>query len=134
VLQGLEFCYAYIDDILIASISEEEHLKHLRILFKRLRKYDFIINLAKCVFEQPEVKFLGYLVSGTEIHPLPEKIDAYPRPDTVKKLRQFLGMLNFYRRIFTQSCKNTSTVERPPSRQYKRKVASKLDINDYRSI
>lgn len=51
VLQELEFCYAYIDDILIASISEEEHLKHLRILFKRLRKYDFIINLAKCVFE-----------------------------------------------------------------------------------
>jgi len=50
VLQGLEFCYAYIDDILIASISEEEHLRHLTILFERLRKYGVVINPAKCVF------------------------------------------------------------------------------------
>lgn len=90
VLQKLEFCYAYIDDILIASTSEEEHLKHLRILFERLRKYGVVINPAKCVFGQPEVKFLGYLVSGAGTRPLPEKVDAiraYPRPNTVKKSR-----------------------------------------------
>ena len=36
VLRGLDFCYAYIDDILIASSSQEEHLNHLRTLFQRL--------------------------------------------------------------------------------------------------
>jgi len=39
VLRNLDFCYAYIDDILVASKSEEEHLQHLRILFKRLQEW-----------------------------------------------------------------------------------------------
>jgi cytoskeleton-associated protein 5 len=62
VLRGLTFCYAYIDAILIASSSQEEHLTHLRTLFQRLEKYGVVVNPGKCVFGQPEVKFLGYLV------------------------------------------------------------------------
>lgn len=34
VLRGLDFCFSYIDDILVASTSEEEHIKHLRIIFE----------------------------------------------------------------------------------------------------
>jgi len=102
VLRGLDFCYAYIDDILIASSSQEEHLNHLRTLFQRLEKYWVVINPGKCVFGQLEVKFLGYLVSGTGMRPLPEKaktIQDFKRPQTVKGLWQFLGMINFYRRF-----------------------------------
>lgn len=106
VLQGLEFCYAYIDDILIASRSLEEHHKHLEVLFKRLKEYGVVINPVKCVFGEPEVKFLGYLVSGSGTQPLPEKVDVirtFPQPTTVKKLRQYLGMLNFYRRFLPRA-------------------------------
>jgi len=102
ILRGLDFCYAYIDDILIASSSQEEHLNHLRTLFQRLEKYGVVINPGKCVFGQPEVKFLGYLVSGAGTSPLPGKVEAirdFKRPQTVKGLRQFLGMVNFYRRF-----------------------------------
>jgi hypothetical protein len=72
----LDFCYAYIYDILIASSSLEEHFNHLRTLFERLEKYGVVINPSKCVFGQPEVKFLGYLVSGAGTHPLPGKVEA----------------------------------------------------------
>jgi hypothetical protein len=102
VLHGLDFCYAYIDDILVASSTEEEHQQHLRILFERLSQYGVVLNSSKCVFGAREVKFLGYLVSSTGISPLPNKVAAireFSRPTTVKQLRQYLGMLNFYRRF-----------------------------------
>ncbi|XP_025835993.1 uncharacterized protein LOC112906301 [Agrilus planipennis] len=73
VLQGLELCCAYIDDILVVSASLEEHLDHLRTLFERLQKYGVVINPSMCVFGEPVVKFLGYRDSGTGTHPLPEK-------------------------------------------------------------
>jgi hypothetical protein len=44
VLRGFNFCYVYIDDILIASSSHEEHLNHLRTLFQRLEKYGVVVN------------------------------------------------------------------------------------------
>ncbi|KMQ86423.1 gag-pol polyprotein [Lasius niger] len=102
VLHGMHFCYAYIDDILVASTTQEEHEAHLRQLFERLDAYGIKINPAKCVFGNNEVKFLGYLVSAEGTKPLTEKVEAiqnFPKPATVKQLRQFLGTLNFYRRF-----------------------------------
>jgi len=100
ILEGLEFCYIYIDDTFIASSSSEEHYKHLQILLRRLEEYDVIINPAKCVFDQEEVKFLDYLVSGTGIRPLSDRVQAflkYQKPQIAKDLRRYLSMLNFYR-------------------------------------
>lgn len=102
VLRDLDFCYCYIDDILIASRSEKEHFEHLETVFNRLRLYGVVVNPSKCVFGQSTIKFLGYLVSADGTCPLPEKVEAirtYPIPATAKQLRQFLGMLNFYRRF-----------------------------------
>lgn len=106
VLRGLDFCYTYIDDILVASSSLEEHMQHLRILFQRLEQYGVVINSNKCVFGQSKVKFLGYLVSSSGTQPLPEKVEVlrtFPKPQTVKQLRQFLGMVNFYRRFMPKA-------------------------------
>jgi hypothetical protein len=64
VLFGIDFCYSYIDDILVASVSEEEHIKHLQIIFERLREYSLVVNPKKWVFGQSEVKFLGYITSS----------------------------------------------------------------------
>ena len=100
VLRGLEFCYAYLDDILVASESAEQHQDHLEQLFARLSKYGIIINPGKCSFGQQEVVFLGFNVSAAGISPPPDRVTAiqeYPQPKTAKELRQFLGMVNFYR-------------------------------------
>lgn len=106
VLRDFEFCYAYIDDILVASSSEEEHRDHLRALFERLREYGVIINPAKCVFGQQKVEFLGYEVSDKGTRPLPARVEAIlacQRPKTAKDLRRYLGMVNFYRRFLPKA-------------------------------
>ena len=50
VLRGLSFSYAYIDDVLIASTSEEEHKHHLRLVFECFKEYGVLIHPSKCEF------------------------------------------------------------------------------------
>lgn len=47
VLQGLDFTYGYLDNVLVFSKDESEHLQHLEILFGRLKKYGVLINTVK---------------------------------------------------------------------------------------
>lgn len=102
VLSGLDFCYCYINDILVTSTSADEHLRHLRIIFERLNDYGLALNPAKSTFDVTSVKYLGYLITDAGIQPLPDKIQAIvdmPIPKTVVELRRFPGMINFYRKF-----------------------------------
>ena len=102
VTRDLEFVFVFIDDILVASRSEQEHLMHLRQLFDRLRAHGLVINADKCRFAVPELKFLGHHISASGLSPLPDRVEAickFPRPNTVKQLQRYLGMINFYRRF-----------------------------------
>ena len=106
VLRGLDFCYAYLDDILVISQDETEHREHLKRLFARLDEYGMTINPSKYTFAKREVQFLGYTVNGNGTKPLAEKVEAileFPKPTTVKQLRRFLGMVNFYRRFISKT-------------------------------
>lgn len=102
---GLKWYYVYIEDILVASYSVE---KHKRELFSRLNEYGVLVNCDKCVFGATKVGylvsagtrcarsevFIGYLLSGRSSELLPKKVKAmqtFPRPETVKELRQFYG-------------------------------------------
>lgn len=99
ILQELPFAFVYIDNILIASRTKEEHLLHLRAVFKKLKDNRLIIRPDKCLFGRSEIAFLGHLVSLNGISPIPEKvrvIQEFPRPTAVHGLTQFLGLLNFY--------------------------------------
>ena len=73
VLRGLDFVYAYIDDVLIASSSEAEHLAHLDILFQHLSEYGIVINPSKCILGAASLEFLGRQMSVHGISPLPQK-------------------------------------------------------------
>ena len=103
---GLEFCYVYIDDILIASSSPEEHLQHLQSVLERLAEHGIVINVAKSLFGVAELDFLGHRVNAMGIHPLETKVQAirdFPLPNTQRQLREFIGLINFYRR-FVPNC------------------------------
>jgi hypothetical protein len=63
-LRELDFCFAYLDDMLVFSRFLEGHEQHLRILFNQLQKRGILINPAKCVFKASEITFLGYKVSA----------------------------------------------------------------------
>ncbi|XP_036148380.1 uncharacterized protein LOC105840895 [Monomorium pharaonis] len=102
VLRGLDFCFGYMDDVLIASEDEAQHRPHLRTAFERLREYGLSINVAKCVFGVNKLDYFGHEVTKDGIRPLPERVAAvqkYPRPSNISELRRFLGIVNFYRRF-----------------------------------
>ena len=108
VLRGLHFCYVYIDDLLIASSNPEEHRQHLRLVLERLSDHGILINPAKCVFGADSLEFLGHYVSSEGIRPLDSKVEAvskFPQPPTLRQLREFLGLVNFYHRFIPQ-CAN----------------------------
>ncbi|CAH8534467.1 unnamed protein product [Dicrocoelium dendriticum] len=102
VIRELDFVFVYIDDVLVASYNHDEHLRHLRQLFERFAHYGVVINASKSQFGVDTVDFLGHRVSSAGITPLPDRVTTiteYPIPDSIKKLRRFVGMVNFYRRF-----------------------------------
>ena len=106
ILRGFHFCYAYIDDVLIASSSYDEHVQHLQMVLERFQKYGVVINPSKCELGVIKLQFLGHHVDKEGIQPLQEKVFAiknFPLPNTRKQLREFLGLVNFYHR-FVQNC------------------------------
>ena len=102
ICRALDFVFVYLDDILVASTSEAEHVEHLRLLFKTLANNGLLLNLKKCVFGRSSIDFLGHHISSSGIIPLPEKVQAirdYPRPVSTRNLQEFAGMLNYYHRF-----------------------------------
>ena len=105
VLRGLPFCYAYIDD-LIASPSMEVHQAHLWEVLQQLSDHGITVNPTKCVTGVTEVDFMGHRVTSQGIQPLEDKVCAirdFLQPTLLHKLREFLGLVNFYRR-FIPNC------------------------------
>ena len=97
-----DFAMAYLDDIIIFSQNEEDHLKHIEIIFKKLKKADLKLKESKCDFFKKEIHYLGHLISVSSIQPLPEKLDSIrnmPKPRSPKEIKQFLGLTSYYRKF-----------------------------------
>ncbi|XP_052477775.1 uncharacterized protein LOC128033757 [Gossypium raimondii] len=87
------------------SRTEEDHLRVLRKLFLRLRKFQLKLNPAKCIFGARSGKLLGFIVSKKWIEIDPDKVKAirdFPPPGTQKEVRGFLGRLNYIARFISQ--------------------------------
>ena len=92
----------YLDDLLLFSKSLDEHFDKLELVFELLRKHGLKLKPSKCHILQPEVKYLGFIVSKEGISTDPEKIKAvkeWPTPCTVKDVRAFVAFCSFYRRF-----------------------------------
>ena len=76
VLKGLKFAMTYLDDIIIFSQDESQHLEHLEIVFNRLREAGLKMKRSKCDFFKSEIHYLGHLISPEGISPLPNKLDS----------------------------------------------------------
>ena len=103
VLMGCgDFAMGYLDDIIVFSRSEEDHLQHLEEIFKRLRHFDLKMKREKSSFFKKHIQYLGHLVSEQGFEPLPEKLEAIrnmPHPKTPKEVKQFLGLIGYYRKF-----------------------------------
>lgn len=104
VLAGLidKTCAVYLDDIVVASPTFEQHLKDLKEVLERLKSAGLSLKLKKCQFCLSELTFLGYRITPSGIKPDEDKIQAvtkFQAPSTVKNVRQFLGLTGYYRRF-----------------------------------
>ncbi|KAA3477044.1 RNA-directed DNA polymerase (Reverse transcriptase), Ribonuclease H [Gossypium australe] len=105
----------YIDDMIAKSQTEKEHIQVLRKLFLRLRKFQLKLNPTKCTFGARSGKLLGFIVSdkGIEIDPDKVKdIQELPPPRTQKKVRGFLGRLNYIARFISQLTEKCDPISR----------------------
>ena len=94
----------YIDDLMIFTKTENqaEHNKIVLEVLRSLKENDLFVKPKKCTFHTTEVDFLGMIVRHDRIKMDQEKVKAildWPEPKTVKGVRSFLGLANFYRRF-----------------------------------
>lgn len=96
------YAFVYLDDIIIATPSFEKHMEVLEEVLKRLKSANLTINLEKCEFCRPSLKYLGYLLDEQGLRTDPDKVAAmlnFPRPKTVTELKRFIGLVGWYRRF-----------------------------------
>jgi hypothetical protein len=70
------FIVVYLDDILVYLKLKEEHVRHVKLVLKKLKKNNLLLKLEKCDFHKEEVEFLGHLVRVNGVHMDLKKINA----------------------------------------------------------
>uniref|UniRef100_A0A2N9GXI9 Uncharacterized protein n=1 Tax=Fagus sylvatica TaxID=28930 RepID=A0A2N9GXI9_FAGSY len=96
----------YVDDMLVKSKKDEDHLIDLKETFQTLRRYNMKLNPAKCVFGVSSGKFLGFMVSQRGIEANPDKIKAIldmSPPKTIKEVQSLTGKAAALNRFVSRS-------------------------------
>jgi len=88
----------YLDDIMIYSDSLSDHIKHLRIVFKILKREKLFLNPKKMQFLSPELEILGHRITDAGIIMDPHKVDTvakWPTPTSKELLASFIGAVGY---------------------------------------
>ena len=91
-----------LDGILIYSKNDEEHVEHLRMTLKLLRKHKLYAGLSKCDFYKDGIHYLGHIILYKGISVDPEKIEAmmsWPALRNLTNVRYFVGLAGYCRRF-----------------------------------
>ena len=84
----------YMDDMLVKSLQEDNHLSNLQETFDTLRSYNMKLNPSKCTFRVTTGNFLGFMVSQRGIKVNPNKIRAIMEmtpPTSIKEVQSLNG-------------------------------------------
>ena len=98
-------CIAYLDDILIYSDDDTEHVEQVQAVLKRLQEHGLYVKLEKCEFHTWCVGFVGYVVTPNGVsmeEDCVSTIHDWPKPQTHHEVQVFLGFANFYWRFVHQ--------------------------------
>lgn len=100
-LQGTEL-FVYMDDIVIYADSLDTHTRKLRALLNKLKQAGLALQPEKCSFLRREISYLGHIITQDGVKPDPKKTEAvknFPVPKNIKNIKQFLGLVGYYRRF-----------------------------------
>lgn len=105
MVAGIPGVKPYLDDIMIAGRTKEEHDRSLNEVLERINAYGFHLRIDKCRFGLSQIKFLGHIIDKDGLRPDPAKTSAIsqmPAPKNVSQLRSYLGAINYYGRFVKQ--------------------------------
>lgn len=111
----------YMDDILIATETLDEHIEILKSILNRIKDNNLTLNLEKSKFVYSEIDYLGYTVSTKGISPNLDHKTAilnYKQPTTLQETQSFLGLCSYFRRFIP----SFSVIARPLTDLTKNKV------------
>ena len=94
--------HVYMDDIIVHGENFEDHINNLEKVLMRLQEAKLSLKLSKCEFFQNSVKYLGHIISSEGLEPQPDKVNVIKsmnKPQTLKQLQSFLGMVTYYRKF-----------------------------------
>ncbi|GJY58448.1 putative reverse transcriptase domain-containing protein [Tanacetum coccineum] len=114
----------FIDDILIYSKNKQEHEEHLKLILELLKKEELYAKFSKCEFRIPKVQFLGHVIYSEGIHVDLAKIESikdWTSPKSPTEIRQFLGLVGYYRRFI----EGFSKIAKPMTKLTQKKVKFK---------
>lgn len=98
ILAGCPYTINFIDDIIIAGKTEQEHDEALNLVLERLKQNGILLNQSKCAFKMSEIDFLGHRFNENGMAASPSKVDAirsFRPPTTGEEVRSFLGLVNY---------------------------------------
>lgn len=96
------FLFVYLDDIVVVTQTFEQHYHVLDQVFERLQTAGLTLNVEKCEFCRPSLRYLGYVIDARGLRVDPDKVTAIlnvPRPANVREVRKFVGVASWYRRF-----------------------------------
>ena len=105
LLQGLPKVCVYLDDILVASADEADHLNNFSKVLDKLEEAGLMLNESNCVFAFSSIEYLGHIIDGQGLHPSPTKVEAVKRapvPSNITELKSFWGLINYYHKFLPQ--------------------------------
>jgi len=133
LLQGIPHVVVYLDDILVTGKTDKEHLSKLTEILKRMDEAGVRLKLKKCVFQAPEVTYLGHKINAEGLHPTDEKVKAIvsaPTPSNTTEVKSYLGLVNYYGRYISNLC----TVFAPLYRLLQKEVKWQWGRNEQRAL
>ena len=104
LFEEIESVRAFMDDLLVVTHGDfEDHLNELDLIMTKLHGAGLKCKIDKCFFAQPEMEYLGYIITKEGIKPNPKKIQAIldlQRPTDKTEVRHFVGMVQYYRDLW----------------------------------
>ena len=128
---NLTYCLIYLDDVIIFSHTEEEHLELMHVVFDRLREHGLKLKPSKCKVFQMEINYLAHHVSKEGVLPSKKNLEAIaqcPPPDTYTKVKSFVGLVGHYRRFIKGFANIAAPLYDLTSGENKDKKSEHLDL------
>ena len=128
---NLTYCLIYLDDVIVFSHTEEEHLERMRVIFDRLREHGLKLKPSKCEVFKTEINYLAHHVSKKGVQPSKKNLESIaqcPPPDTYTKVKSFVGLVGHYRRFIKGFARIAAPLYDLTSGENKDKKSERVDL------